>query len=231
MSASPAADPARFYDQAYAATGEQHVRWRELGAVGKADHVQELLGRLGAAPERILEVGCGDGALLAELARRGIAPSLTGFDISEQAVRAARARAIDALESVEVFDGRRLPVADGAFEAGVLSHVLEHVADPVALLRETARAARVVIVEVPLEDSLSGRRACKRERSAAIGHLAPLDRERARALVAEAGLRVAAELLDPLPASVIGFFAATPAQRARARLKAGIRRAAFRASP
>jgi SAM-dependent methyltransferase len=211
--------------------GERHARWRELGAVGKADHVQELLHRLGIAPRRLAEIGCGDGALLAELSRRGIATSLTGFDISEQAVRAARAREIRKVEAVELFDGARLPVADGAFDAAVLSHVLEHVADPAALLREAARAAHAVVAEVPLEESLSGRRASKRARSTATAPVEPLDRERVRELVAAAGLEVAAELLDPLPTAVVGFFADSRGDRIRARVKSRLRRGTFRASP
>src|SRR5439155_576165 len=76
---------ASFYDAAYRSAGEREVRWRELGAVGKADHVERLLAE---RPERLVEIGCGDGALLAELGRRGAAGSLQGFDVSAEVVRA-----------------------------------------------------------------------------------------------------------------------------------------------
>jgi SAM-dependent methyltransferase len=216
---------AAFYDRAYREAGDRDARWRELGARGKADHVERLLR---ARPERLVEIGCGDGALVAELERRGAAESLAGFDVSEEAVRAARARGLDA---VAAFDGRRLPVDDDAFDVAVLSHVLEHVDDPVALLREAARVAPMVVVEVPLEASLSGRRAAKRERSEAIGHVQVLDRAAARALVAAAGLRIDDELLDPLPAAVQLFLAETPRERALARVKSAVRRGAFATSP
>jgi SAM-dependent methyltransferase len=219
------ADAATFYDAAYRGAGERDARWRELGAIGKADHVEQLLP---ARPGRLVEIGCGDGALLAELERRAVAGSLAGFDVSEEAVRAARARG---LEAVQAFDGRRLPVTDDAFDAAVLSHVLEHVADPVSLLREAARVAATVIVEVPLERSLSGRRASRRERSSEIGHVRALDRAAVRRLVQDAGLRRGAELVDPLPAAVHLFFAETPAARLRARARAAVRRTAFTASP
>ena len=214
-----------FYDRAYRAAGDRGARWRELGARGKADHVERLLR---ARPDRLVEIGCGDGALLAELARRDAAGAVAGFDVSEEAVRAARRRGP---ADVHAFDGRRLPVGDDAFDVAVLSHVLEHVDDPVALLREAARVAPAVVVEVPLEASLSGRRAAKRERAEAIGHVQTLDRAAARALVSAAGLRIEDELLDPLPAAVHLFFAGTRRERALARVKSGLRRGVFAAAP
>jgi SAM-dependent methyltransferase len=216
---------AAFYDRAYREAGERDACWRELGARGKADHVERLLP---TRPERLVEIGCGDGALLAELGRRGAAGALAGFDVSDEAVRAARARG---LAQVEPFDGHRLPVGDGAFDVALVSHVLEHVDDPPALLREAARVAPTVVVEVPLEASLSGRRAAKRERSEAIGHVQTLDRAAVRGLVAGAGLRIVGELMDPLPVAVHLFFAETASERAAARAKAAVRRAVFAASP
>lgn len=216
-------DLAGFYDSAYARGGELHARWRELGARGKADHVEALV----PDARRIVEVGCGDGALLAELSRRGYGESLTGFEISQAAVDLAQARMIPRVERLEQFDGARLPARDGEFDLGLLSHVLEHLPDPVPLLRETARVARKVIVEVPLERNLSGRRAASRERSSEAGHLDALDRAAVRDMVARAGLRIDDELRDPLPREVHTFFADSPTQRARGLAKAAVRRGVF----
>ena len=221
-------DLAGFYDSAYARGGERHARWRELGARGKADHVEELTRRAALASERVVEIGCGDGALLSELSQRRFGVALAGFDISDAALELARARSIPRVERLERFDGRRLP--DGDFDLAVLSHVLEHVPEPVALLREAARVARAVIVEVPLERNLSGARSVKRSQSEEIGHLQALDRDAVRALAAEAGLSVAAELLDPLPAAVHTFFADSTVDRARGLAKAVVRRTLFRVS-
>jgi SAM-dependent methyltransferase len=219
-------DLAGFYDSAYARGGERHARWRELGARGKADHVQELAPRAA----RVVEVGCGDGALLAELSQRGYGEALAGFDISEAAIDLARARSIPHVERLDVFDGAKLPAPDGSFDLGLLSHVLEHVPDPAPLLRETARVASTVLVEVPLERNLSARRAAALERSSEAGHLDALDRAAVRALVEESGLRIERELLDPLPREVHTFFADTPAARARGLAKAALRRGVFRVS-
>lgn len=227
-------DLGRFYDESYrraSAEGDRHLLWRQLSARGKADHAIELCARAGMSPRTVVEVGCGDGALLAELGARGLAGELHGFEVSEEAARIARGRGVPGLTGVSVYGGERLPAADGAFDLAVVSHVLEHVPDPDALLREAARVARAVVLEVPLEANLSARRAVKRSGAEAIGHLQSLDRDRVRAMVARAGLRVEHDLLDPLPLEVHTFFAGSPSERARATLKAGVRRGLFAASP
>jgi SAM-dependent methyltransferase len=199
-----------FYEQSYAQDTERadvHARWRALGAVGKADHVLELCARAGLRPESTLDVGCGDGALLCELRRRGFGGRLTGVEIAPAAVAIARDR--EPIDAVERYDGRRLPAGDGEYGLGVLCHVLEHVPEPAALLAEVARACRAVVVEVPLEDNLSARRAAKREHAREVGHLQRLSRAGARQTVAEAGLRLVSELEDPLPLEVHRFLAAS----------------------
>jgi SAM-dependent methyltransferase len=214
---------ARFYEEAYSrgpGDGERYARWRALGAIGKADHVLALCRRAGLEPTSTLEVGCGDGALLGELQGRGFGGSLAGVEIAEAAVAiAARRPGID----VQLYDGARLPYRERTFELGILSHVLEHVPAPATLLAETARVCGAVIVEVPLEDNLSARRASRRATAEAVGHLQRFDRDAARALAPAAGLRVAAELDDPLPRAVHRFFATTPRARAASSVKWGLR--------
>jgi SAM-dependent methyltransferase len=214
-----------FYDESYAREGEQaqlYSRWRALGAKGKADHVTELCSRAGVNPASTLEVGCGDGALLCELSRRRFGGGLHGVEITTAAVEIASKR--KEISSVEMYDGKRLRYGGGAYDLGIVSHVLEHVPDPVNLLAEIGRVCEAVIVEVPLEDNLSAKRAGKREHAREVGHLRRLNRDSARAIVSQAGLRVACDLDDPLPLAAHRFFAETPAAKLAAACKWGTRR-------
>ena len=226
-------DLVRFYDRSYAepdpVKGIVYARWRALGAVGKADHVIALCSRAGVRPQSTLEVGCGDGALLCELSARGFGGRLAGVEITEAAVEIANAR--PEIDSVERYDGLHLEVPDATYDLGILSHVLEHVPDPAALLAEVARACRAVLVEVPLEQNISAKRAAKRAHAEEVGHLQRLSRDGAREIVARAGLRVACELEDPLPLAVHRFFAATPPAQATATAKWALRAGLHRLAP
>lgn len=222
-----------FYTEGYSlpdpAEAERMGRWRALGARSKAGHVVSLCGRAGVRPRSLVEIGCGDGALLAELAARGLAPVLDGFELSPPAAELARARGV--ARRVDVFDGLTVPAEDSSYDLAVLSHVLEHVPEPISLLREAARVAPAVLVEVPLEDNRSAAREEKRDEAARIGHVQFFDRAAVRSLFRVAGLDVRAELSDPLPYAHHAFFARTRGERATAALKTGVRWAAWRVAP
>ena len=98
---------------------------------------------------------------------------------------------------VEVFDGLTVPAEDSAYDLAVLSHVLEHVPEPMSLLREAARVAPAVLVEVPLEDNRSAAREEKRDEAARIGHVQFFDRAAVRSLFRVAGLDVRRRALRP----------------------------------
>jgi SAM-dependent methyltransferase len=229
-----AMDLTRFYDDAYsqadAAAAHGYGEWRALSARTKADHVVALLRRAGVRPQRLVEIGCGVGSLLAELAARDVAPELEGFDLSAAAIDIARGHALPGVR-FEVFDGARLPAGDRAYDVAVLSHVLEHVPEPAALLAEAARVAAWVLVEVPLERNRSAARPAKRAEAQRIGHLHAFDRAAVRELVRDAGLVIQAELTDPLPRAHHAFFADGAQARAAASLKWAVRAAAHRLAP
>jgi ubiquinone/menaquinone biosynthesis C-methylase UbiE len=94
-----------------------------------------LLENVGAG-QRVLDLGCGDGAFAAELVAAGCA--VTMADVAEEALRRARVRAPQA-EAVKLAEGVPLPFAEDAFDVVWAGEVLEHVADVVGLLAEVRR--------------------------------------------------------------------------------------------
>ncbi|MEO8291528.1 MAG: class I SAM-dependent methyltransferase [Actinomycetota bacterium] len=92
------------------------------------------------ARQRVLDVGCGPGALTAELVGRLRAGSVSAVDPSEPFVAAARERH----PGVEVrrASAEALPFEDGAFDAALAQLVVHFMADPVVGLSEMARVTR-----------------------------------------------------------------------------------------
>jgi SAM-dependent methyltransferase len=220
------------YEGAYSLTPADALRfgaWRRVTAIGKAGRVTDALRAHAAEDLRVLDVGCGDGALLAELAARRPWWSCTGVEVAESAASIAAGRVPGV--SVETFDGERLPWPDGSFDAGVLSHVLEHVSDPAALLRETARVCRVVVVEVPLERNVSARRSSKREQAEEIGHVHRFARADVRRIVEAAGLELREELVATLSREALRFFAAGRRGRVAADAKFAVQRTLLTLAP
>ncbi len=221
-------DSRAFYEAGYtqpdAAEALRLGRWREIGARSKAAHVRRLCAEAGLRPRSVVEIGCGDGALLAQL--RGLAAALDGFELSAPAAELARI-AVPEARRIEAYDGEHVPAEDDAYDLAILSHVIEHVDDPVPLLAEAARVAHEVLVEVPLEDNRSGRRPVNLAESERIGHLHRFERSDVHALLTEAGLVVVGELTDPLPYEHHAFFG----HRGRAAAKWAVRRAIHRVAP
>ena len=90
--------------------------------------------------QRALDVGCGPGALTAELSGRLGAGEVCAVDPSESFAVAAGERLPGV--AVSVATAERLPFPDGAFDAVLAQLVVHFMADPVAGLREMGRVTR-----------------------------------------------------------------------------------------
>ncbi|MEU4424569.1 methyltransferase domain-containing protein [Actinoplanes sp. NPDC024001] len=90
----------------------------------------------------LLDVGCGPGTITADLARRLTPGRVTALERTEEALSLAR-DAID-LANVDfaVGDVHSLDFPDDSFDVTHAHQVLQHVADPVAALREMRRVTR-----------------------------------------------------------------------------------------
>ena len=90
--------------------------------------------------QQVLDVGCGPGALAAELVSRVGADAVSAVEPSASFAAATRER----LPGVDVrlSPAEQLPFPDGAFDAAMAQLVVHFMADPVTGLREMGRVTR-----------------------------------------------------------------------------------------
>ncbi len=101
----------------------------------------QLADLAGVAPgQRVLDVGCGPGALTTELVERVGPESVSAVDPSESFVAAARARHPDV--DIHQESAERLSYPDDTFDASLAQLVVHFMSDPVAGLTEMRRVTR-----------------------------------------------------------------------------------------
>jgi ubiquinone/menaquinone biosynthesis C-methylase UbiE len=112
--------------------------------VQQAEHWREeliLSGTTLRPGTRLLEVGCGVGAVLGILGDAFPGVVLSGVDIEERQLEAARAHlaGLGLQADLRQGDAGALPYEDASFDHVWMMWFLEHVADPVAALKEARR--------------------------------------------------------------------------------------------
>jgi len=106
--------------------------------------------------QRVLDVGCGPGALTAELVRRVGAANVEAVDPSERFVDAIRERIPDV--EVQQASAEELPFRAESFDVALAQLVVHFMSDPVAGLREMRRVTRTGGVVAACVWDLSGSR-------------------------------------------------------------------------
>jgi 2-polyprenyl-3-methyl-5-hydroxy-6-metoxy-1,4-benzoquinol methylase len=105
-----------------------------------------------AAPDSILDVGCGEGVLTAQWADRLGERRIVGIDLDDPKLKAEWEQRRRANLEYRVEDATNLSFGDGEFDMATAIEVLEHVPDPERTVSEMARVAkRRVLVSVPRE--------------------------------------------------------------------------------
>ncbi|HRI71006.1 MAG TPA: class I SAM-dependent methyltransferase [Polyangium sp.] len=112
---------------------------RQAVQVPRATRITDVFVQLGGQADSLLDVGAGNGAIAAEVARRLGASRVAGVDVLVQPATQIE---------VTSYDGERIPFEDKSFEVVTISDVLHHCAKPREVLRECLRvAARCVLVK------------------------------------------------------------------------------------
>jgi len=152
--ALPVIYPPTYYSYAMSETLSPFVLW------GKSvlDRLKfgAILRRMTRPPASFLDIGCGDGHYLDLMAKQGLEPrNIFGIELgASQGLRS---------KGFQVFDGRVEDcdiVAPGSLDLITIFHVIEHVADPVQVLRrihDWLSPDGVLALETPNTDSLDAR--------------------------------------------------------------------------
>jgi SAM-dependent methyltransferase len=136
---TPAEEKA-FYDDMWTRYG--HLEEASPAAFHRRRLVADIAARVAAPTARVLDVGCGQGELLRDLAARLPQAHIAGADLSERSLRASRAQnptfelfPLDiSAPDFAVREGARL----AAFDLVVCSEVLEHIPDDQQAARNLA---------------------------------------------------------------------------------------------
>jgi ubiquinone/menaquinone biosynthesis C-methylase UbiE len=153
---------------------------------------RETLARLSLRPaDRVLDVGCGTGALLHALSRRHPAARLSGVDPVPEMLAQARRRLPPEVALREGW-AEQLPFDSGRFDVVVSCNVFHYVQQPAAALREMGRvlapAGRLLLTDWS-DDFLACRLCDLYLRLFNPGHFKVYRERELRRLLREAGFR------------------------------------------
>ena len=129
-------------------------QWLEIGAPDKAKSIALLTD--GLELDRVLEIGCGTGAVLARVIQSGTGKSFFACEPSRVLCDLAQGHEYGAAVSIECALFEESSFFAQHFDLIILTHVLEHTVNPSQLLNYCLERSRYVLVEVPLEGTASG---------------------------------------------------------------------------
>jgi SAM-dependent methyltransferase len=183
-----------YYQSLYQSDLEFEAQWLTYGASQKTDSIEMLLRRNRIQARSILELGCGTGAVILECQRRGLAEEFLAIDYSGEAISYLKSHSTG-IECLVADITDQTFTLDRRFDVVVLSHVLEHLEDPLQFLKSVMNRIgfRYLICEVPLEDLWASRiKNLFRDRTrSAAGHVQFFTGTSFKKLLGSAALRLA----------------------------------------
>lgn len=166
---------------------DQNPDWHLADTAWKAREIDRILTKNKVAWRSAVEVGCGSGGIVADLARRYPDRSVAGFDVSGDA-GTFWTRHTEPNLRLERAD---FLARDDRYDVLMLIDVFEHVPDYMGFLKSLSGRADHFVFHIPLELHVSGllRNGHVKAR-ASVGHLHYYSKATALATLADTGYRV-----------------------------------------
>jgi SAM-dependent methyltransferase len=170
---------------------ESNPDWHAEDAPFKARWIAAILARQAIAPKHLVEIGCGSGEILVELAKVFPAARIEGYDISPQAMAIAGPKA---REGLAFHQADYLAAQTDRPDVLMAIDVFEHVEDYIGFIRAMQPRAEWKVFHIPLDLSaqglLFGRGIMHARR--VVGHLHYFCKDTALATLADCGYEVVA---------------------------------------
>ena len=146
------------YDQPFYPVVTHITYALQPSAAARLDFVREVVGSVAAPRAVVADLGCGSGVILSEILSAKREWTGQGLDVSPQSIAYARRLAahkgVAGRASFHTGCVTRLPYADESLNLVVASEVIEHMPEPLAVVREIARVLKPggrLILTVPIE--------------------------------------------------------------------------------
>ncbi len=198
---------------------DKNPDWDSGDAPWKANLVDEILKRNHVRPGSLVEVGCGSGAVLAELRKAYPDTTLRGYDIAPGAAnfwpRHSAAR-------IQFEVGDFLAINQQPHDVVLMLDVLEHLGDPFSFLERLRPHGHLMVFHIPLDLSAMSvlRESPLLHVREQVGHLHYFTRKLALAMLEECGY----ELVE---ARFTGASLNAPRRSLKTKLAGLLRRAVF----
>jgi ubiquinone/menaquinone biosynthesis C-methylase UbiE len=174
-----------YVDGGYA---EQNPDWHQGDSPWKAQQILKMIRRAGLKFQSVCEIGCGAGAILANLQKSNPECSFSGYEISPQAFQLAASKSNQGLR----FFQESRPAPGQVFDLVLVIDVMEHVEDCFDFLRKLQPHGRDFILHIPLDLSVLSvlREWPLMKRRRGVGHLHYFTKATALATLEDAGYQV-----------------------------------------
>lgn len=138
------------YDKFWEIQNSENTLYAKFATDWKIKNLLELISP--QSSESIVDIGCGSGALLEKVAAELKPTTISGIDISDKALSAARTEikcGIFIKSNLE----KKLPFKDKSFDIAIVCDILEHVKCPKDLAKEAQRISKYTVFKIPLENA------------------------------------------------------------------------------